>query len=297
MGNVAPRRVAYAFVLCLAAASIGCGRSDKSEADSRHYEVRGIVRGFAPDRSTIDVEHENIPGLMPSMTMPFTARDSREIAKLRVGDAISFRLTVTDKDASITEVKNISADEVQLPKSTPPSALASVKSERLREGDSVPSFVLTTETGEDITPDSYKGRPWIVTFIFTRCAVPNFCPLMSKNFAILQTALKAGDGPMAEARLLSISFDPQFDTPAVLKEYGKAEGADPKLWTFATGDPDQIARLTKQFAVQITPEAGTISHGLTTALISRDGKIVKLWRGNGWTSEEVIAALSRQHEH
>lgn len=271
---------------------IGCGRPEKTEADARHYEVRGIVRGFAPDLGTIDVEHENIPGLMPSMTMPFTVRDSKEIAKLRVGDAISFRLTVTDKDASIAEVKNISADEVHLPKSTPPPALASAKSERLREGDSVPRFILTTEVGQDITPDSYKGRPWIVTFIFTRCAVPNFCPLMAKNFATLQNALKTGGGRLAEARLLSISFDPEFDTPAVLKEYAQAEGADSKIWTFATGDPAEIARLTKQFAVHTTPEAGTISHGLTTALISRDGKILKLWRGNGWTPEEVIAALS-----
>lgn len=285
-------RSAVLLMLCVAVALSGCGRSDKSEAGAQHYETRGIVRGFAPDRSTIEVEHENIPGLMPSMTMPFAVRDSKEIAKLRVGDAISFRLTVTDKDASIAEVKNISADEVHLPKSTPPPASAIAKSERLREGDSVPSFVLTTEAGEGITPDSYKGRPWIVTFIFTRCAVPNFCPLMSKNFATLQNALKAGDGRSAETRLLSISFDPKFDTPAVLKEYAQAEGADSKIWNFATGDPAEIARLTKQFAVHTTPEAGTISHGLTTALISRDGKILKLWRGNGWTPEEVIAALS-----
>ena len=296
MRNCAPRRVAVAFVLCLAAASAGCGRSDKAETGVRHYETRGIVRGFAPDRSTIDVEHEAIPGFMPSMTMPFTPRDPKDIASLTLRDAIAFRLAVTDKDALIDNIRKIAATELQLPSSTPPPVLASVKSERLGEGDSLTGFKLTTEAGETITPESYKGRNWIVTFLFTRCAIPNFCPLMSKNFAALQNALKAGEGRLPETRLLSISFDPEFDTPAVLKEYGQHEGADPKIWNFATGDPAEIARLTKQFAVQTTPEAGTISHGLTTALISRDGQIVKLWRGNGWSPDEVIAALSGQHE-
>ena len=156
----------------------------------------------------------------------------------------------------------------------------------------MPGFALTNEAGEKITADSYEGRPWVVTFIFTRCAMPNFCPRMSRNFAALQNAVKGGGGSLVETRLLSISFDPENDTPAVLKEYGKAEGADPTIWNFATGDPGEIANLTKQFAVQPTPEAGTISHGLTTALISRDGRILKLWRGNGWTPEEVLAALS-----
>ena len=292
MRNIAPHRVAFGFVLCLAAASSGCGRSDKSETGVRHYETRGIVRGFAPDRSTIDVEHEAIPGFMPAMTMPFTPRNPKDLSTLTLRDAIAFRLAVTDKDALIDNIRKIAATEVQLPTSTPAPALTNAKSERLREGDSVASFNLTTEAGETITPESYKGRPWIVTFVFTRCAIPNFCPLMSKNFATLQNALKAGNGPLAETRLLSISFDPEFDTPAVLKEYGKAEGADPEMWNFATGDPAEIANLTKQFAVQTTPEAGTISHGLTTALISRDGKILKLWRGNGWTPEEVIAAVA-----
>jgi protein SCO1/2 len=250
------------------------------------------VRGFAPDRSTIDVEHEAIPGLMPSMTMPFTPREPKDIASLTLRDAIAFRLAVTDKDALIDNIRKIAANEVQLPSATPPPALTNAKSERLREDDNVPSFILTTEAGENITPASYKGRPWIVTFIFTRCAVPNFCPRMSKNFATIQNMLKDADGPLTETRLLSISFDPEFDTPAVLNQYGQHEGADPNVWNFATGDPAEIARLTKQFAVQTTPEAGTISHGLTTALIGRDGKIVRLWRGNGWTPDEVIAALS-----
>ncbi len=292
MRNVDPRRIAGALLLGFAVAFVSCGRSDKTDASARHYEVRGIVRGLAPDRRTIEIEHENIPGFMPSMTMPFTPREQKDIAHLRTGDAISFRLIVTADDALIAEVKPISADEVHLPKLTPPPATAGGKSDRLREGDRVPNFSLTNETGETITLANYQGHPWILTFIFTRCAMPKFCPLMSKNFATLQNALKAKGGPLPETRLLSISIDPQFDTPAILKEYGQHEGADPTIWNFATATPREIASLTRQFAVQTTPEGGTISHGLATALISPEGKILKVWRGNGWTPEEVLAALS-----
>jgi len=292
MRNVAPRRVAFAFVLWLAAASFGCGRSDKSEAGARHYEARGIVRGFSPDRSTIDVEHETIAGFMPSMTMPFTPRDPKDIARLTLRDAIAFRLKVTNKDALIDNIRKIAASEVHLPQAsstvTPRTTNAS---SRLKEGDAMPVFGLTNENGERISLDTYHGKPFVITFIFTRCPMPNFCPRMSKNFAELQSTIKNSSGAFAETKLLSVTIDPQNDTPAVLKDYGKAEGADPKIWNFATGDPAETNELTHSFAVYKQPEGGTISHGLTTALIDRKGNVVKLWRGNGWTPDEVIAAI------
>lgn len=274
---------------------VGCGRPEKTDAGARHYEVRGVVRGFAPDRTTIDIEHEDIPGFMPSMTMPFIARDPEDIASLTLRDGIAFRLVVTDKDALVDNIRKINASEVRLPQTSPAATPQGTNaSSRLKEGDVMPVFSLTNEKGEKINGETYGGKPFVITFIFTRCPMPTFCPRMSKNFAELQKAIKSGGGPLADAKLLGITIDPQNDTPAVLKEYGQSLGADPRIWNFATADPADIANLTKPFAVQITPEAGTISHGLATALISRDGKILKLWRGNGWTPEEVIAALSSQ---
>lgn len=121
--------------------------------------------------------------------------------------------------------------------------------------------------------------------------MPNFCPLLSRKFAELQSTIKSASGSSAETRLLSITIDPQFDTPAVLKQYREQEGADPNIWAFATGEPAQIDALTKEFAVYRQTEGGTISHGLTTALISPDGKVARLWRGNGWTVDEVVRAV------
>ncbi len=270
---------------------VGCGRARHESAAAQHYDVRGIVRGFAPDRSTIDIEHETIPDFMPSMTMPFTARDAKEIAGLRPGDAIAFRLEVTAKDFSISSVKKIDPGQVQLPKLIE-SPTATSASGRLKEGDMLPQFSLTREAGEQLTADTLRGHPTLITFIFTRCPMPNFCPRMSHTFAELQNAIRSGSGALAHTRLLSITIDPEFDTPTILKQYAQQEGADPKVWSFATGNPTEIDELTKAFAVYRQTEGGTISHGLTTGLITPDGKIAKLWRGNGWIPQEVLAAIA-----
>ena len=272
-----------------------CERSAQTADDrtARRYEVRGIIRGFAPDRRTIDIEHETIPGFMPSMTMPFSVRNPKEIAEFRTGEAISFRLIVTDNDSWIDQIKKISAEEVRLPASTatPSASPAARASPRLREGDMMPPFQLTNQGGEPITLETFRGRPFVVTFIFTRCPIPNYCPLMSKNFATLQEAIKTGSGPVAQTRLLSISFDPEFDSSQVLKKYAENEQADATVWTFATGTKAEIDKLTRAFSVYVQPEAGTLSHGLATALIDQDGRIRKLWRGNAWKPDEVSAAV------
>jgi protein SCO1/2 len=158
----------------------------------------------------------------------------------------------------------------------------------------MPAFHLIDQDGKPVTLETFHGHPFILTFIFTRCPIPNFCPRMSQNFAALQKAIQTSPEALATTRLLSISFDPEFDTPEVLKQYAQHAGADPAIWTFATGDRAEIRSLTSGFSILVQPEAGTISHSLATALIDRDEKIAKIWRGNGWTPGEVITALKPQ---
>lgn len=279
------------MALGLALAFANCHRSSTTE--SRHYEARGIIRGFSPDRSTVEVQHEDIPGFMPSMTMPFQVRDRRVLADFNIGEAISFRLSVTDRDAWIDQIKRINADEVHLPapSGAPSLKVAESASLRLHEGDVMPPFQLTDQNGHALKLESFRGHPLVLTFIFTRCPIPNFCPLMSKNFFELQKLIKNGSGVLARTRLLSVSFDPGFDSPQVLKEYAQHEQADFSVWTFATGSKSEIDGLTQAFSVYVQPEGGTISHGLATALIDRDGNVARIWRGNGWKPSEVIAAI------
>ena len=188
----------------------GCGRTGESDKNARHYETHGVVRGVSPDRSTLEIEHENIPDFMPSMTMPFLVRDKKEIADLKLGDPISFRISVTPKDFWIDRVKKIRREEVNLPKTE--AKQADNQSPRLKEGDAMPAFSLTDQDGKAITAETFRGQPLVLTFIFTRCAVPNFCPRMTSNFSDLQSLIKGENGAAAKTHLLSITLDPAFDT-------------------------------------------------------------------------------------
>ena len=283
-----------AVTLCALLVLVACNRSAQTADNNldRQYEARGIIRGFAPDRRTIDVEHEDIRGFMPSMTMPFSVHDPKQTTGLVMGDAISFRLTVTEKDSWIDQIRKIDIGQVHLPTATPAPRSAANASPRLRDGDLMPQFELVDQDGHKISLETFRGRPLVLTFIFTRCPIPNFCPLMSKNFADLQKAIANGSGPLAQTRLLSISFDVDFDTPQILKNFAEHEHADPNVWMFATGNKVEVNDLTHEFSVYVQAEGGTISHGLATALIDRDGNIAKIWRGNGWTPSEIIREIN-----
>jgi protein SCO1/2 len=291
MRNAFFGRSAAAFCVILAIA--GCNRSSTADSSARSYQVRGLVRGFAPDRSTVTIQHEDIPGFMPSMTMPFSAKDQKEIADLRIGDGVSFRMTVTDKDLFLDQVKKIPASEIRVAMPSPTVSGSVKTAKRLREGDIVPFFSLTNQDGAPLTSDTFRGRPFVLTFVFTRCPVPNFCPRMSNNFSELQDAIKSDAALAGKARLLSVTFDPAFDTPAILKSYAEHQKADSQMWTFATGAPAEIDNLTQSFAVFVQPEGGTISHGLATALVAPDRSVLKIWRGNSWQPAEVLAELRR----
>ena len=159
-----------------------------------------------------------------------------------------------------------------------------------KEGEPLPDFQLIDSKGRAITRETFAGKPLILTFIFTRCPIPNFCPLITNNFRQIQEALADAPTP-AEVQLLSISFDSEFDTPEVLAQYAARQTKDTDQWRFATGTAGETKRLTQAFSVAVQPESGTIAHGLATALVGADGIIRKIWRGNGWQPTEVLAAL------
>ena len=279
---------------CVALALLGCGRSTNSDEKVDQYDTRGVVRGFSPDRATIEIQHENIVAFMPSMTMPFVARNPKQIADLKTGDAISFRMAVTKKDFWIENVKKIRREEVAVAEPKQTSSVSEERDARLKEGDQMPPFSFTNQNGERISLDTFRGQPFVLTFVFTRCPVPNFCPRMSNNFEELQAAVKAGSGTLGTTRLLSVTLDPDYDTPKILSEYAAFHHADSKIWTFATGDGKEIDSLTRAFSVYRQNEGGTISHGLATALINRDRRIERIWRGNAWTPAEVTLAIQAQ---
>ncbi len=283
---------AFLFALvCLGLA--GCRQPSMPPANApepQRYEVRGIVRSIGFADRTITVEHEDIPGFMAAMTMPFTVRDMKEVEALKAGEAIAFQLAVTENDSWITGIKTIPRGEVRLPASKPaPASRANVP--RVKPGEAMPDFSLIDDQSRPITRATFTGKPLLLTFIFTRCPIPNFCPLMSSHFASIRESI-AGDPALRDTELLSISIDPEFDTPEVLASHAATHrGGATDGWRFATGAKEQVEKLAAAFAVQVKPEGGSIDHGLATALIGRDGVVREIWRGNGWKPAEVVEAL------
>lgn len=257
-------------------------------AGDRVFTVRGVIKApFA--NGTISIQHEAIPGFMPAMTMPFNV-DAAEVKDLVAGDRVEFQFHVgTESRASkfkkIGRVAPAAGD-------ARPTANGSTAVRRLREGDAVPGFTLIDQSGRALTETDLRGRHTILTFVFTRCPVPEFCPRIGEKFRVLQReleAISAGETTPPRMQLLSITIDPEHDQPTVLREYGESLGADFTRWRFATGTPQEISRLTALFAVRTERNSGTLDHTLATALIGPDGKIVEIWRGNGWKPEEVLA--------
>src|SRR5262249_23306204 len=150
------------------------------------------------------------------------------------------RMAVTQKDFWIENVKKIGREEVDVAESKQSSWVSTKRDTRLKEGDEMPPFTLTNQNGEKITLDTFRGQPFVLTFVFTRCPVPNFCPRMSNNFEELQAAIKSNTGAIATTHLLSITLDPDYDTPKILSDYAAFHHNDSKIWTFATGDGKEI---------------------------------------------------------
>ena len=275
---------ALAVVLLLTVVgSIGRGQASGS---LRQYEVRGVVREALSDEGKLMIEHEDVPGLMPAMTMPFRVKDPTEAEDLKPGDGVAFTLTLGEGGTSIAQIRRIDPASVKLPAPPPPREGASAPIRRVKEGDMWPAFALVDADGKQFGSADLAGSHILLNFIFTRCAVPDFCPLMTRNFSEISSALAADTGA-GKVRLLSVSFDPH-DTPEVLRQYAEAKGAS---WTFATGEPGEIDKLTRAFAVRIEQEGGTYNRGLCTALIGPDGRILQLWRGNAWKPQEVTDAV------
>jgi protein SCO1/2 len=250
------------------------------------YPVTGVVTA-APADGRLMVSHEEIPGYMPAMTMPFALAPGDPVPAMSPGDRVRFTLEVASDSVLATAFEVIGRDEAVASALRGPAAPPSA---RVRKGDAVPDLALVNQAGAPFTSKDLRGKVTALTFIFTRCPVPEFCPLMVKRFQQVQRDVTA-DPALADARLLAVTLDPEFDTPEVLQAYAEAMRADPARWQFVTGPPAEVAKLTRAFAIHVERNGVLLDHTLATAVIGPDGRVVAIWRGNAWTPEEVVGAL------
>lgn len=276
--------IGLVFTVCLVSA---CGRA----TGDRQYSLQGQVLSVAGDGLEANIKHEAINGLMPAMTMPYKVRDAGQLANRQPGDLISATLVVVSNDAYLKDVRKVG--EAPLEKAPGSPAAGSSLFELLQPGEEVPNTEFVDQDGRKRDVASFKSSAVVLTFIYTRCPMPTFCPLMDRHFKTLQERLKA-EPALRNVQLVSVSFDPITDTPPVLKKHAAALGADPKRWTFVTGDRDAIDRFTARFGVAVTREMNEqrdISHNLRTAIVDAKGTLVKAYTGNEWTPDQVLADL------
>lgn len=279
-----------AALLCISAAVILHCQNVAKTADANAqpgrqvFQVKGVVRGLDVPAKTIRITHEEIPDYMPAMTMPFSITEAKLLEGLAAGDAVRFRFVVTEDDSWIDQIEKTGAGTARFAESVVESS-GPHETDRVQTGERVPEFTLTNQDGKRVQLSDYKGKAVVLTFIYTRCPIPNFCPRMSNNFAELQQRLRDEFG--AKAQLLSITMDPEFDTPAVLKDYATRYDADHATWTFATGTREQTDYAGSLFGLIQESVGGLINHDLRTVLISPEGRMVHLWKSNVWTPYEV----------
>jgi len=271
--------------VCVAAiASSACNRTPPT----KEYQLQGQILDVKPETNEVLVKHGDIPGFMPAMTMPYKVEDGKLLTGKEPGDLITATLVVGETEAHLSKIDktgHAAVDNTGGPEIT--------ASQMLKPGDPVPDTTLVDESNVARPLASLKGHRIALTFMYTRCPQPDFCPLMDRNFAAIQNEVKKTPG-LADVRLVSVSFDPANDTAAVLKTHAKDLKADPAVWHFVTATAEDIKGFAAKFGViaeRSDESPGVLTHNLSTAVIDSDGRLVKIRPGNMWTPADLIADL------
>lgn len=270
----------------------GCGRNSRPAAPAspaveaaRSFAVTGIVQEVKSAEKTVVVRHEAIPGYMAAMTMPFKARDRAELESLRAADAISFRLHVTSEESWIDGIVRMGHGQTNAePETAAPEPVLTL--------NDIPEFHLTNELGQAVSLRQFNGVALALTFFFTRCPIPEFCPRLTRNFQQVVQKLAARANTPTNWHLLSISFDP-FDTPPVLRSYGLRYQYDPAHWSFLTGPAAEIRELCAGFGMKVSTNGALFDHGFQTVIFDAQGRVQSHWPVGGDTSQMIIDELIR----
>jgi protein SCO1/2 len=263
------------------------------------YPLKGVVRKVARDTGRLTIRHEAIPGLMGAMTMPFPLKDRAVLDRVQSGDFVEGTLRVwTDRGAvnqyellGLTVIKQASphADRAVSKDKVPDD-----RPRKLELGEPVPDFAMTTQDGKVVKLSELRGNVVVLTFIYTRCPLPDFCPLMDRKFADLSQKISTFPTRAKYVRLISLSFDPEHDTPDVLSKHAQIRGAVPPLWTYAVAAHDELAKIAAPLGLFYEPGTNEIAHNLSTAVIDPQGKLARLDVGtqrNRWETTDLLKTI------
>lgn len=251
---------------------------------------RGVVKEVKADGRTVVVQHEAISNYMAAMTMPFRARDTNDIPALRSGDEVTFRLTVMGEESWIDHVRKTGRTRAV---DSPADAAAStnVPPEGVNVLEALSTYTFTNEFGRPVRISDYRGQAIGLTFFFTRCPLPEYCPRLTKNFAGATEKLKAMPAAPTNWHLFSISFDPEFDTPAILRGYGRVYRYDSNRWSFLTGSLADIREITARFGFSAQKSSAGFDHTFLTVVLDREGYVQSAWPIGGDTTDNLVGEI------
>lgn len=244
------------------------------------HSATGLVLRVDSEKRSVRVSHDEIPGFMDAMVMDVETNDRATLAALRPGDRISFALRVSRGETRIERIRPLSAwpEDTGRRRSPVASTLVGV-------GEAVPDFALVDQDGRIVSLSRLRGRVVAINFIYSRCPLPDYCPRMIGNFREIRR--RFADRLSGDLALLTISFDPKYDSPDVLKAYARRQLADLPAWRFLTGDGDAIARVCAAFGIEYWPDEGLITHTLQTAVIDREGRLAASVEGKDFKARQI----------
>jgi protein SCO1/2 len=256
----------------------------------QRFAVTGLVISADPAKHIVEISHEAIPRYMPAMAMPFHVEDRSEVGHLKPGMRVSFTLVVGEQSSYIVDVRekpynSQERDPDQARRlAVLDSALRGKRSE-IAVGATVPDFSLTDQNRRAITIRQFRGKVVVVTFIYTRCPLPDYCLRLTNNFGKVQKRFQ--ERMNKDLVLLSVSFDPDHDTPEVLAKYAASTNSVAEGWHFLTGARPAIREVCNEFGMNFWPDEGLFTHSLHTVLIDRDGRLIVNVEGNQFNASQL----------
>lgn len=280
-----------AYCLILAAGLISSSCTHRRQSDTARYPLRGAVVLIDTSAMTVMVAHQAIADYMGAMTMSFRVKDPREFGTLEVGDSIAATLVVSQSESYLEGIHSSGTTGVTMEPSGHSPGFPPIG-----PGETIVDVPLINQDGALIHMSDFRGRVLALTFIYTRCPLPDFCIRMSENFSEIQKMLEGDRAIAGKWHLLSISFDARFDRPEILARYGALYGAHRAMWELAT-DPDtsgaSLRALAQGLGLGYQSDEGLYAHNLRTALIDADGRLVSVTSGNAWTAHDLASEIRR----
>lgn len=267
-----------------------CSNSDiESPEVLKKFTVKGVVVRVEDEGRTMIIKHEEMPGYMGAMTMPFRLKEPSEADGIIPGEEIEFTYKVAELSSWIEDLSKTGKQEAieEAPTKSDQSSL-------LKPGDSFPDFALLDENGLPVNLVDYRGSVVALTFIFTRCPVPEYCPAMMRNFSEVDRLLKEDPHAPDDYKLLTVSFDSGFDTPEIMKAYGQQFGQDiTDTWNLLSSpDSEQVKTLGESVGLMFgTSNNAIYTHNLRTIVLDGEGKITKIFTDESWKPARLVSEI------